>query len=312
MIAPDVTIAIPVYNRADRLPRTLDSVAAQTFRPLRVILVDNNSTDATLQVMLQWAGEVSAPDFQVDVLTESAPGAASARNAALEGVETPWVMFFDSDDTMSPTHLERAMETLGRHPEADIIGWDVEMHGLGPKPQTKPFDTSDPLYYGVQLGTMATQRYMCRTSLMREAGAWNPAMRGWDDIELGTRLLTCLPAVNVVKAAGEPTVAVYCHGDSITGSDFTHHLPDLCRACRAIYDSLPVRRRYISLLKLAILAALVARETRGSDARPALIMRGVAAAAAGVWERLLLRFAYYYTRSGGRGAARLLHKLFKP
>lgn len=310
MTAPDVTIAIPVYNRADRMSRTLDSVAAQIFRPLRVILVDNNSTDASLQMLLRWADEMSAPDFHVDVLTESMSGAACARNAALEAVETPWVMFFDSDDTMSPTHIERAAETIRRYPDADIIGWDVRMHGLAPKPVKKPFDTSDPLYYGVQLGTMATQRYMCRTDLMREAGGWNPAMRGWDDIELGTRLLTCRPTVNIFKASGEPTVDVYCHGDSITGSDFTHHLPDLCRACRAIYDHLPQSRRYIALLKLAILAAWVGRETRDCDQRAVSIMKGVDGAAPGAWQRILLRTAYNYTRVGGRGAARLLHKLF--
>lgn len=311
MTESPVTIAIPVYNRADRLPRTLASVASQTYRPLRVILVDNNSTDNSLQMMMEWAREVSAPDFHVDVLTEPAAGAASARNAALGMVKTPWVMFFDSDDTMSPRHLEHAVEAIRLHPDADIIGWDVMMHGIAPKPVRKPFDTSDPLYYGVQLGTMATQRYMCRTALMRDAGGWDPTMHGWDDIELGTRLLTCRPCVNIVKTDGEPTVDIHCHGDSITGIDFTHHLQDLCRACHAIYDHLPPQRRYIALLKLSILAGLVYRETCGHDSRAALIMRGAADAAVGVWQRMLLQAAYKYTRVGGRGAARLLHKLFE-
>lgn len=306
-----LTIVIPVYNREDRLERTLASVASQSYRPLRVILVDNNSTDRSPEVMQRWARETEGEDFRVDLLSEDVPGAASARNAGLSETDTQWVMFFDSDDTMAPTHVEEAMDTLRRNPEADIIGWDVVMHGIGAKPVRKPFDTSDPLYYGVQLGTMATQRYMCRTELVRQAGGWNPQMRGWDDIELGTRLLTCRQGIKVVKRPGTPTVDMDCHADSITGSDFTHHLSDLCRACRSIYDHLPVSRRYIALLKLAILAALVARETAGKDPRPRLIMEGVAAAA-GVGHRVLLRAAYLYTRAGGRGAARLLHKLFRP
>lgn len=307
-----LTIVIPAYNRADRIERTLASVASQSYRPVHVILVDNNSTDGTAEVMHRWAREVSAPDFRVDVLTEKERGAANARNAGLREADTPWVMFFDSDDTMDPAHVELAMEAVGRNPGADIIGWDVVMHGIAPRPERKPFDISDPLYYGVQLGTMATQRYMCRTELVRQAGGWNPGMRGWDDIELGVRLLTCRKSVNVVKRGGATTVDQYCHVDSITGSDFAHHLPDLCRACRAIYECLPVSRRYIALLKLAILAAMVYRETGGADTRPGLIMEGVAAAAAGSRQRLLLRAAYLYSRAGGRGAARLLHKLFRP
>lgn len=312
MTEPPVTIAIPVYNRADRLRPTLDSVAAQTYRPLRVILVDNNSTDTSLQVMQEWAREVDGPDFRVDIVTEPVAGASNARNAALRITDTQWVMFFDSDDIMTATHVERAVETLRHNPDADIIGWDVRMHGLGPRPVKKPFDTSDPLYYGIQLGTMATLRYMCRTDLMRQAGGWNPTMRGWDDIELGTRLLTCRDYIEIVKAPGEPTVDIMCHGDSITGADFTHHLDDLCRACRAMYDNLPAQRRYIALLKLAILAALVSRESRGADKRALDIMTGVKEAADSTYHRMLLRAAYKYTRAGGRGAARLLHRLFRP
>lgn len=307
-----LSIVIPARNRAARIERTLTSVASQSFRPIHVILVDNNSTDRTYESMQRWARKTETPDFRVDVLSEAEPGAANARNAGLREVDTPWVMFFDSDDTMAPNHVELAMDALRCNPEADIIGWDVVMHGIARRPVKKPFDTSDPLYYGVQLGTMATLRYMCRSELVRKAGGWDPQMRGWDDIELGTRLLTCRESVKVVKRKGKPTVDIDCHADSITGSDFTHHLPDLCRACRSIYMHLPVSRRYIALLKLAILAALVARETGGTDHRPKSIMKGVEAAADGSVHRMLLRGAYVYTRSGGRGIARLLHKLFRP
>ena len=47
MTGQDVTIVIPVYNRAKVVEHTLQSVEAQTFRPLRIILVDNGSTDGT-------------------------------------------------------------------------------------------------------------------------------------------------------------------------------------------------------------------------------------------------------------------------
>lgn len=78
-----------------------------------------------------------------------------------------------------------------------------------------------------------------------------------------------------------------------------------------MYDNLPPRRRYIALLKLAILAALVSRESGGTDQRARKIMTGVDDAADGAYHRVLLNAAYTYTRAGGRGAARLLHRLFR-
>ena len=56
-VGPELTVVVPVYNRAKLVSRTLDSIAAQTLRPLDVILVDNASTDASKAVMHKWMAE---------------------------------------------------------------------------------------------------------------------------------------------------------------------------------------------------------------------------------------------------------------
>ncbi len=61
MSDPMITLVIPVHNRAAIVERTLQSVECQTARPLRVILVDNNSTDNTLQVLRRWKAAAEAP-----------------------------------------------------------------------------------------------------------------------------------------------------------------------------------------------------------------------------------------------------------
>ena len=58
-----ITIVIPVYNRADTIKATLASVADQTFRPLKVVLVDNNSSDGSLGVLHKWQAENMADDL---------------------------------------------------------------------------------------------------------------------------------------------------------------------------------------------------------------------------------------------------------
>ena len=89
-----ITIIIPVYNRAEVVKATLDSVAMQLYRPIDVILVDNNSSDNTLEVLNEWKQAVESDDFRVKVLSESNPGATAARNRGLKEVTTPYTMFF--------------------------------------------------------------------------------------------------------------------------------------------------------------------------------------------------------------------------
>ncbi|MDE6573922.1 MAG: glycosyltransferase family 2 protein, partial [Muribaculaceae bacterium] len=92
-----LSIIIPVYNRESIVLRTLESVERQTLRPLKLILVDNGSSDGTLAVLEQWRQEHAAPGFEVEVYSEPVPGACAARNKGLAVADTEFVMFFDSD-----------------------------------------------------------------------------------------------------------------------------------------------------------------------------------------------------------------------
>ncbi|MDE6459177.1 MAG: glycosyltransferase family 2 protein, partial [Muribaculum sp.] len=124
-ISPDISIVVPVFNRGTVVTATLDSIAAQTERPLALIIVDNNSTDNSLDVVTEWAKLHDSPDFAVTILSEPIPGAAAARNKGFESVTTPYVMFFDSDDLMSPNHVKDFADTFRADPLLDIVGRDI-------------------------------------------------------------------------------------------------------------------------------------------------------------------------------------------
>ena len=125
-----ISIIIPVYNRAEIVTATLDSVAKQSLRPLDVILIANNSTDNTLEVLNEWKQQVETEDFHVTILRESKPGATTARNRGLKEAETPYTMFFDSDDLMAPNHVQRAVDAFIANPDIDVVGWDVDVKTL--------------------------------------------------------------------------------------------------------------------------------------------------------------------------------------
>ena len=297
---PQITIVVPVYNRAHIVTRTLDSIQAQTFRPLSLILVDNNSTDNTLEVLNQWAETHRNKGFDITVLQENTPGAAAARNHGLDAVTTPYTMFFDSDDTMRPTHVEKVMDAFSRHPDADIVGYNICHHHLDGKNRILLFDKS--LYSNIFHATFATQRYTGRTSLFRAVGKWDEAMKGWDDYELGVRLLT-IASPNIIKIESI-TVDTFQQEASITGTDYSSR-PRLWESaldrCAETLVATGHKRelRYIELRRV-ILAALYRRERSPHATR---LLGEVMSRENNIWRRLFYHMAYRYTAAGGRGIA---------
>lgn len=297
-----ITIVIPVYNRAELLPRTLDSVAAQTFRPLRLIVVDNNSTDNSLAVARAWADEHHSDNLLVEVVSEQRPGAAAARNRGLSMVESEWTMFFDSDDLMSPGHVALAMSTAGHTPAAELIGWDVAYHRLDGKVVTKPFEPDEIDYHNLMHASLATQRYCARTDLFRRAGCWNPDVSLWDDIELGARLLRLKPVI--VKRSGPITVDVFHNAESITTDSYGRVLESCLNTLRLMRSTYPVSSH------LALKEAILLGDCRSEGYRHAHTYFKDQIKQLSSWrDRLGCRLAYYGRRLHVRGLARILKPL---
>lgn len=303
-----LSIVIPVYNRGAVVGRTLRSIAAQTYRPLKVVLVDNASADDTAAVLRAWRAEVSAPDFEVEVLAETTPGAAAARNAGLARVDTPWVMFFDSDDTMRPSHCARAMEAAA--PGIDIIGWNVNISLPGGQ-RLGRFAGKNRHFDNLFHGGFATLRWCVRTETVRRVGAWNEHVAIWDDIELGTRLIEAGAVIKHLD--GEPTVDVEFSDASISNEPWPTRFDRIEAVMSTIEANLPPRRKCYASVKLALAAGEAMRESRDTAVRRKAmqIYHTALSRTAGRRQRLLLRLAFNYIRCIPRGAVALLSVFMK-
>lgn len=215
---PLITIVVPVYNRENLVTRTLDSIAAQNCR-LSMVVVDNNSTDGSRSVIEKWMESHRSESTDMVLLSETKPGAAAARNRGLEAVTTPWVMFFDSDDTMRPGHVARILKGIADNPDADIVGWDALLHRIDGSTKRLRFICGNPITNHLFHASLATIRYAARTSFVREAGGWDESTKGWDDYVLGLKLLTHCPVMK--KLGGSITVDIYEQAESITGRSFS-------------------------------------------------------------------------------------------
>lgn len=283
-----ITVVIPVRNRAGLVKRTLESIDAQTLKPKAVILVDNGSTDSTREVLLNWA----ANRPEIKVISEPRPGATNARNAGLALVETPYVMFFDSDDEMPRRHIEEVTAALQQAALPDILEFPSEFINPAGHRKLSPLRSGDPLKNQIFHSTLATQRYCAKTDLIRRVGGWDAELPAWNDLELGVRLLAAQPSLAQTRLS-EP-VRIFIHDDSITGPDFSSKAGQWELAldhCERDLDDRPDYKPYINYRR-AILAGMYRRE--GHPELAGGLIRGW-------WMKLIAT----YVARGGRGVAEL-------
>ena len=151
-------------------------------------------------------------------------------------------------------------------------------------------------------GTLATQRWVGRTSLLRTIGGWDESLPVWNDLELGCRLIASGAVMR--KLNGEPTVRIHPQADSITGSDYSSRYEGHCRAL-TIIESLINRdehpeRALMVRGKRAILAGLYRREKASEKAAA---MRREALKGLRRMPRLKLRLIEKAVAVWGRGGA---------
>lgn len=125
MISPVLTISVLIstYNRADLLPEALDSLLAQTRVPDEIVVVDDGSTDNTLDVLKRYGAPVR-------VISQKNRGLPAARNVGLQAATGDLIAFLDSDDTLPLTSIAKRAEYLELHPNVMAVYGATHMTNL--------------------------------------------------------------------------------------------------------------------------------------------------------------------------------------
>ena len=112
----NVSIVIPVYNKRRYLPRALESALAQTRSDFEIIIVDDGSTDGSLDAIRD------IRDPRVRCVWQANAGVSAARNTGISLARAPLVAFLDADDTWEPEFLEAMLALRWRYPDAGLYG----------------------------------------------------------------------------------------------------------------------------------------------------------------------------------------------
>lgn len=182
-----VSIVTPSYNSSKYIKQTIQSVLSQTYENWELIVVDDCSTDNSVEIIKEFAvnnSKIRLLEFQIN------KGAAEARNAAISMAKGEFIAFLDSDDIWKPFKLEQQINFMGNELDFTFTAYEL-IDEFGSKlnqqvdiNQVGSFDYEDMLKKKATLG--------CSTVIVRSSGFSDismPPLRTGQDYALWLKLL---------------------------------------------------------------------------------------------------------------------------
>lgn len=112
---PQISVIIPLYNKELQIAKTLDSILSQTFNDFEIIIVDDGSTDGSLEIVKKFS------DPRIHLLHQKNAGVSAARNNGIIAASGEYIAFLDADDEWHPHYLATQTKMTEQYPECDVF-----------------------------------------------------------------------------------------------------------------------------------------------------------------------------------------------
>lgn len=198
-----VSVLIPCFNAETFVGAALESVLAQSYAPIEIIVVDDGSTDGSAGVLDQFRAR------GVTVITQPNAGQCAAANEALSAANGTYIKFFDADDLLDPEMIERQLRALDGRSDAVALGeWARFYHA----PDEAVF-TSLPMYRTDNPVEWLTSEFLTGEPMMQCAmflipravldrtGGWDERLSLINDFEFFARVLTAANEISYAPGA---------------------------------------------------------------------------------------------------------------
>jgi glycosyltransferase involved in cell wall biosynthesis len=193
-----ISIIIPIHNREDVLAETINSVLSQTYSNWECILVDDHSTDKSIEICEKY----SSQDERIKTyqLPDGKRFASAARNYGLEKSSGDFINFLDSDDILLPEKLELQLKEFKINPHFDVV---TCQHALlinenGKKTIRTIYFSPEDIWleaiwiqngFDLQGVLWQTNAPLWRRKTIMDLGGFNEKLKYWEDPELNLRAI---------------------------------------------------------------------------------------------------------------------------
>jgi glycosyltransferase involved in cell wall biosynthesis len=257
-----VAVVMPAYQAEAFVGEAIGSVLAQTLGDWELVVVDDGSTDTTVEA----AETAAAGDDRIRVVRSDHQGLpAVARNRGIALTSAPVVAFLDADDVWHPTKLERQLDALGRWPEVGLVHAAAERLVDGQTLEPHPVESEDLLFQNF----IVCSSVVLRRELLDVHGVFDtdPRLRGTEDYDLWLRL----EPHTELAFIDEPLLAYRVHGEQLSEARATIDA-GLELALRRARSSYPGRERTITR-SIGILRCVQGASGRGRRELAASVLR---------------------------------------
>lgn len=202
-----VSVIIPVYNRVKSIGRALDSVLKQTYQPKEIIVVDDGSTDGTVDYIRE-----NYP--QVTVLTQANQGPSAARNRGIAHSTGEWVALLDSDDIWLPDKLRAQVQIIEKNPGLGMIGSRryKNCYDYDEQVVKRPVARAVSFFHFLKQTTCHTSTVLLRREALEKVGLFDEKLPAAEDVDLWVRIAYYYKVVQV----RQHLTAVFVSKDSIS------------------------------------------------------------------------------------------------
>lgn len=230
-----VSVIIPTYNRLRLLRQALDSIHAQTVRPLEVIVVDDGSQEDI-------AEGVADHPVRPLVIRQDRCGPGAARNRGLGEARGELVAFLDSDDLWLPTKLEKYLAVLSSRRDTRLLYGPmspIDVNGRPVAGRTKPCHDGWIVQELFCSSFVHVPTILCPRDVLNGAGGFNPNLPVCEDYELWLRLSVRMP----FGLVDEPLALRRLHDDRLSKERMDRNLLVKSKVLREFYESGVARDR---------------------------------------------------------------------
>jgi len=213
MIAPIISVLTPVLNAAKFLPEAIESILGQTFKDFEFILIDDGSTDNTLNIISSYA----AKDDRIILIEKKNTGLTDSLNVGIRKARGKLIARMDADDVSFPERLEKQIAYLRKRPDVILLGTgciEVDEFGRKIKQHRYPAEHKSLVKHLVEkVGSpFPHSSVIYKTETVRQIDGYRDRLNDVEDFDLWLRM----SLIGKIRCLSEPLIRLRKHAASIT------------------------------------------------------------------------------------------------
>ena len=194
-----VSIIITCYNYAEYVEEAIKSALSQTQKPLEIIVINDGSTDRSIDVINKFKD-------QVTIIDKKNEGVIAAKNQGLLAAKGEWIVFLDADDELEPTYIEKTLRYAREH-NYDVVYTDMQYTGA----KNERFAVFPYSFARLLRGNYIHNSSLYKKEMLHKAGGYKEAMKGgYEDWEINISLAEKHASFGYLKG---PVLHYRQHGD---------------------------------------------------------------------------------------------------